>query len=88
MFIATAPIILDLDKKIVNAAIMQLELETETNDAKNLNQFLNKNSNYLHKHNFIVNHFVVVQVLEYNSLSRKHIKIFFPMVPTPPPNKA
>lgn len=91
MMIASAPIIFNLDKKIVNAAIMQLELENETKDSPKEakeNQFFKKNLDFIHTYNLVVDHFVIDEALNYHFLSKKYTNVYFPSVPTPPPNLA
>ena len=91
MIIATAPIIFDLDKTIVSAAIFQLELENETKDSaksgKDLSQTLKKNGDFIHTYNLSNDYVLIDKVLDYHFLSKKYTELYFPSVPTPPPNQ-
>ena len=92
MCISTAPVFFDLDKKVVNAAIMQLELESEAKenntDTKNVNNILKKGVDFINVYNFDVNLLLEIDDVDYHFVSKKYIKTFFPRVPTPPPNQA
>lgn len=92
MIIATAPIIFDLDKTIVSAAILQLELENETKEAtksaKDLSQTLKKGVDFIHTYNLSNNFLIIDHVIDYHYLSKKYTELYFPSVPTPPPNFA
>ncbi|TKB98926.1 hypothetical protein FA046_07365 [Pedobacter cryophilus] len=90
MFISTAPVFFDLDQKVVNAAIMQLELEIEAKennaDTKNVNNFLKKGIDFINNQNFSVNTVLKIDDIDYHFVSKKYIKTYFPRVLTPPPN--
>ncbi|WP_157687436.1 hypothetical protein [Pedobacter psychrophilus] len=92
MFISTAPIIFDLDKKVVNAVIMQLELENDSkenpSDAKDIGKLLKKGTEFIHVYDFVMVHILKTETLDYHYISKKYIKTYFPTIPTPPPNVA
>lgn len=92
MVISTAPVIFNLDSEIVNAVIMQLELENETKDnhsaAKHIKIFLKNGTDGNSFYSFLNVQFVVNNSVDYFYISKKYIKTFFPRVPTPPPNYA
>lgn len=92
MIISTAPLILNLDKKVVNAVIMQLELENDTkegaSDAKDINNILKKGTEFFHVYDLVVVPSLRVDDIDYHYVSKKYIKTYFPRVPTPPPNQA
>ncbi|MFD2731908.1 hypothetical protein [Pedobacter alpinus] len=92
MIISIVPIVFDLEKTIVSAAIFQLELENETKDAgkpgKDLKQTLKKNGDFIHTYHLCNGYVIVDEVLDYHFLSKKYTKLYFPRVPTPPPNQA
>lgn len=89
MVISVAPVIANhLDSKIVNAVIMQLEIET--NSSKGVDQakdslskgewlsgFYNFNFEQPHK---------LIAYKEYTAFQDYHIEAFYPTIPTPPPN--
>lgn len=85
MMISIAPVIFSLDKKLVSAVIMQLELENETKDgAKDFNKAFNKVNEI--KHSFTFNYSLSNIFLDYHYFSKKYLTLYFPAVPTPPPN--
>lgn len=89
MLISTAPVILDLDSKVVNAAIMQLELENETKDnhsAKQMKTFLKSGTDYIHFNCFLTFSSILNNTTSRYYISKKYLKTYFPSVPTPPPN--
>ncbi len=92
MIISTAPIVLDLDKKVVNAAILQLELENNSkesgSDAKDINDFLKKGTEFIHVYDFVICPPVFTEKVSHHQFLRAYIKTYFPSVPTPPPNEA
>lgn len=92
MIISTAPIFLSLDKKVVSAAIMQLELENEakknTSDTKEGNNLLKKGVDFMHNHEFGLTPILKIDDIDYHFISKEYIKMYFPRVPTPPPNQA
>ena len=86
MFIATAPVIFAFDKSLVNAVIMQLELETETKDANDINKMFKKSNDLISSHEISFNYSLVSLFSNYHYFSKKHLTLYFPAVPTPPPN--
>ncbi|MBU0695886.1 MAG: hypothetical protein KKE39_05095 [Bacteroidetes bacterium] len=92
MLISTAPVFLNLDQKVVKAAIMQLELENDSKEshgeAKDLNNILKKGVEFLHVYDFKIISISLVQTIDYHFFSKKYFKTYFPSVPTPPPNVA
>ncbi len=91
MFIASAPVFLNLDEKVVKAAIFQLEIENEAKkntDSKNLNNFPNKGVDFINIQNSSVNPILEIDNIDYHFVSKKYIKTYFPIVLTPPPNQA
>lgn len=91
MIISTAPMFLSLDKKVVSAAIMQLELENEakknTSDAKEGNNLLKKGVDFMNDHEFGLTPILKIDDIDYHYVSKEYIKMYFPRVPTPPPNQ-
>lgn len=90
MVISTYPNFLSLDKKVVKAVIMQLELDSNNKDnsaeSKENNSFFKKGFDFINHHNFSI-----VQISTLNNVHRyyskkRYIATFFPTVPTPPPN--
>jgi hypothetical protein len=88
MVISIAPVFLNLDNKVVNAVITQLEHEskTEKNDpekdaAKDKKIF---DENYLHSIEYIT--FVIETNVLHNLESSLYTQVYHPVVPTPPPN--
>ena len=89
MVISTAPVIFDLDSKVVKAAIVQLELENETKDnsaAKQMKTFLKSGTDYIHFSEFLTFSFILNNTTSRYYISKKYSKTYFPSVPTPPPN--
>ncbi len=85
MLISVAPVVFSLDKKLMNAVIMQVELENETKDsAKDFNKVFNKVNEI--KHSFTFNYSFSNAFLNYHYFSKKYLNLYFPAVPTPPPN--
>ena len=89
MVISIAPLIADhIDNRIVNAVIMQLEIET--NSSKGVDQVkesLNKGEwlSGIFKFN-LSSPQTTVALKKYSALSQFLTESFFPSVPTPPPN--
>ena len=89
MFISIAPLIADhIDNRIVNAVIMQLEIET--NASKGVDQAkesINKGEwlSGIFKFN-VSSPQTCVALKKYSALSQFLTESFFPSVPTPPPN--
>jgi len=87
MVISVAPIIIaHFDARSVNAVIMQVEIEhnTKPTDVKELSI-----KEYLSLCGFTINLISPVLVLKpvrLNTEQAKHITVFYPPVPTPPPN--
>ncbi|SDM94600.1 hypothetical protein SAMN05421813_1303 [Daejeonella rubra] len=89
MVISIAPLLADhLDSKIVNAVIMQLEIETHSSKgADQAKDSLNKGEwlSGLYKFNFEQPHKLIANK-EYIAMQDYHIEAFYPTIPTPPPN--
>jgi len=86
MFIAIAPVVLNFDKKLVNSAIMQLELENETKETKDINKVFTKGNDFIKSYNLSFNYSLTSIFLDYHYFSKKYLTLYFPAVPTPPPN--
>ncbi len=89
MVISVAPLVAShVDSTIVNAVIMQLEIESHsskgTDTAKDT---LNKGEwlSGVYKFNFCQPH-TAVAIQRYALKQNSHIRAFYPSVPTPPPN--
>lgn len=89
MVISVAPLVAThLDSKIVNAVIMQLEIESHsTKGADQAKDSLNKGEwlSDLFKFNFSQPH-QILAANKYIAMQDYHIQVFYPTVPTPPPN--
>lgn len=88
MAISIAPVIFMMDKKVVNAVIMQLENETKSEkDSTDKEDLKEKKAFDEYYSQFIRIDFHVFQI---NSLHNQenliYHNIFYPVVPTPPPN--
>ena len=87
MFVAVAPVVFNFDKGLVNSAIMQLELENETKDgAKDSGKLYTVNNlicGYA-RANFSVNQLF----MPFHRYSKKYLNVYYPSIPTPPPNRA
>ena len=89
MVISIAPLIADhIDNRIVNAVIMQIEIET--NASKGVDQAkesLNKGEwlSGIYKFN-LTSPQTCVSLKKYSARSQFLVESFFPSVPTPPPN--
>lgn len=85
MVISVAPLIIaHLDSKSMNAVIMQLEIEhPKSADVKDstMKEFLNLNTIKLGPVSPVL---VLMRV--FIDDHTKHIRVFYPSVPTPPPN--
>lgn len=85
MVISVAPLIIaHIDSKSMNAVIMQLEIEhPKSADVKDsaMKEFLN-----LHTLKIGTEIPVLVLMRAYIDDHTKHIRVFYPSVPTPPPN--
>jgi hypothetical protein len=92
MLISTAPVFLNIDQKVVKAAIMQLELENDSkenpSEAKDLNNILKKGVDFLHVYDFTISPITPAEPIDFHFISKKYFKTYFPSVPTPPPNVA
>lgn len=87
MSISVAPVIFSLDKKLVNSVIMQLELENETKEGvKDFNKVFTSVKEFSHSFDF--SYTLTSVFLDYHYLSKKYLTLYFPAVPTPPPNHA
>lgn len=86
MLVAIAPVIFDFDKKLVNAAIMQLELEGETKDAKDINKTFKTTCDLINSYDLAFSYSLVGEFSNYHYFSKKFLTLYFPPVPTPPPN--
>lgn len=85
MVISVAPLVIaHIDSKSMNAVIMQLEIEhPKSTDVKDtaIKEFLNLNTfriGYLNPFLILTRVFID----DHN----KHLRVFYPSVPTPPPN--
>lgn len=89
MFISIAPVIANhLDSKIVNAVIMQLEIETNSSKgADQAKDSLTKGEwlSGLYKFNFEQAPELIANK-KYSAMQDYRIESFFPTIPTPPPN--
>lgn len=89
MIISIAPLIAShMDSKIVNAVIMQLEIENHSSkDADTAKDSLNKGEwlSGICKFNFC-QPYKVITSQRYSTIQDYHIRSFYPSVPTPPPN--
>ncbi len=88
MFVAVAPVIFDFDKGLAKVAIMQLELENETKDVKDINKMFKKSTDLINKHDYSFSYSLVSLFLNYDYFSKKYLNLYFPAIPTPPPNFA
>jgi len=90
MAISTAPVFLSIDKKVVNAVIMQLELENNAkenpSESKENNNLFKKGIDFIHYNHFEIAQILTIDDIDYHFVSKQYIKTFFPRVPTPPPN--
>ena len=89
MFISIAPVIAThLDSKIVNAVIMQLEIETNsTKGADQAKDSLTKGEwlSGFYKFNFEQSP-KLIATTGYIAIQDYHIELFYPTIPSPPPN--
>lgn len=85
MVISVAPLVIaHIDSKSMNAVIMQLEIEhPKSSDVKDsaIKEFLNLNTL---KIGYVSPVLVLMRV--FIDDHTKHIRVFYPSVPTPPPN--
>ncbi|WP_155977962.1 hypothetical protein [Pedobacter glucosidilyticus] len=91
MGISVAPLIYSIDKETVNAAILQLELETHSKDhhtdhSKDIGKLLKYGSELNYIYEFCLNPIPTNANLKYFVKPRNYINSFFPSVLTPPPN--
>jgi hypothetical protein len=88
MVISIAPLIAShLDSRIVNAVIMQIEIETNAKTTDQAKDSIDK-SEWLHglsKFNFSSPH-AIITLNTFTLYGNFHIQAFYPAVPTPPPN--
>jgi len=89
MVISIAPLLADhMDSEIVNAVIMQLEIETNSSKgADQAKDSLTKGEwlSGFYKFNFEQPH-KLIAYKEYIALQDYHIEAFYPTIPSPPPN--
>jgi hypothetical protein len=89
MVISIAPLIANhLDSKIVNAVIMQLEIETNsTKGADQAKDSLTKGEwlSGFYKFNFEQSPKLITSI-GYLAFQDNHIELFYPTIPSPPPN--
>jgi hypothetical protein len=88
MALSVAPVFLNLDKKVVNAVIMQLEHDSKT-DKDDLDKDLLKDKkafddSELYSAEYIT--FLVETKVLHNLEHALYTQIYHPVVPTPPPN--
>ncbi len=90
MSISVAPAIFNLDKKTVNAVILQLELENNSKDSseslKDLNNFIKKGTEFHTIFEFKLENILLIEKKIVVNKHKFYLKKFFPSVPTPPPN--
>ncbi|QEK50300.1 hypothetical protein FYC62_00440 [Pedobacter aquae] len=91
MGISVAPLVYSIDKETVNAAILQLELESNTKEhnadhSKDISKLLKYGSELNHIYEFCLNPMPTNSNLKYFVKPRNYINSFFPSVLTPPPN--
>ena len=88
MAISVAPIFLNLDGKIANAVINQLEHESKA-DKDDLDKDLTKEKKIFDEfyfHSFEHTSFVVETNVLHNLENSLYKQVYHPIVPTPPPN--
>ncbi|MCR8558055.1 hypothetical protein KXD93_10395 [Mucilaginibacter sp. BJC16-A38] len=88
MAISVAPIFLNLDDKIANAVINQLEHESKT-DKDDLEKDLTKEKKVFDEfyfHSFEHTTFVAETSVLHNLENSLYKQVYHPIVPTPPPN--
>lgn len=90
MGLSIAPLAFSLDKEIVNAVIMQLELESQAKDAndsvKDMGKFIKKGADLLHDYQFHLKPLSTDCHVRLYTKARPYINSFYPSVLTPPPN--
>jgi len=90
MAISTAPVFLSIDKRVVNAVILQLELENNAkenpSENKDNNNLFKKGIDFIHYNDFEIAHILTIDDIDCHFVSKQYIKTFFPTVLTPPPN--
>jgi len=90
MGLSIAPLAFNIDKEIVNAVIMQLELESQAKDAndgvKDMGKFVKKGADLLHDYQFYLNPLSTDSNLRFFTKARSYFNSFYPSVLTPPPN--
>jgi hypothetical protein len=89
--ISIAPLVYSIDKETVNAAILQLELESITKEhqadhSKDISKLLKYGSELNHIYEFCINPIHTNKNQKYFVKPRNYINSFFPSVLTPPPN--
>lgn len=89
MLISVAPVIVDqIDSKTINLVIMQLEIQhPDLHDYKDLSHkqaFATYDNNSL----FNLTPIALLVSKRYIKNNKKHIRTYFPLIPTPPPNYA
>lgn len=89
MVISIAPLIaIQLDGKIMNSVIMQLEIETNSSSATDqVKDGLNKSEFFsgTYKFNFEEPH-QLINYSNFNIYKDLNLEIFYPRIPSPPPN--
>lgn len=88
MFIAVLPAFLDLNKKNVNAVILQLELETKNDKEDPSKDSLKEKKVFDEDFNglFEFKPLVIETNLLHNLEKSLYTQVYHPVVPTPPPN--
>lgn len=89
MIISIAPLVaIHLDSKIINSVILQLEIETNTSktsdqvkDGLSKSEFLSGTD----KFNFEEPH-QIIDYSNFNIFQDLNLEIFYPRIPSPPPN--
>ena len=86
--ISVAPVILSLDNKVVSAVILQLENETKSEkESPDKEDFKEKKTfDEYYSHLVHINMHVIEINILHNQEDLIYRNIYFPSVPTPPPN--
>ncbi|MXV52728.1 hypothetical protein GS399_17280 [Pedobacter sp. HMF7647] len=85
MIASAAPLIASsFDKKAVNAVIMQLELENDSETVKKAPTAKEINQDFQHFNFNLVHSVLILESIPEDA--KIHVQAFYPSVPTPPPN--
>ncbi|MEO6149808.1 MAG: hypothetical protein ABIN95_13605 [Mucilaginibacter sp.] len=88
MVISVAPVVFRLDNKVVSAVILQLENETKSEKDTTEKDALKEKKTFDEYYTHLVRlnvHVVEVNIL-HNQENLIYTNVYFPTVPTPPPN--